>query len=337
MASHDQFLNPSEAAKRLGVSTKALRLYERRGLIEPTRTEAGWRAYGPNEMDRAGEIVALRTLGLSLAQVALVLKGDPQILEAALAAHQAKLEEQLCQMSGTVEAIRALRADLTQGKTSGIAELARMVRPHPEVSVAFDLPWPWGGERFELGGIRPLGSGKTRLAQAIAETLPDAAFWGLERLTDMRGKTPMQSDESSDLKRCTDKAIRWLLEEGATASPALNTLISVLENSNSQALVIDMVEAGLDQATQEALITYLRLREAGAGPLFMTTRSRAILDLAAVGPDEKILFCPPNHSPPFQVTPYPGAPGFEAVDTCLATPEVRARTEGVIAWRPEVA
>lgn len=124
MASHDQFLNPSEAAKRLGVSTKALRLYERRGLIEPTRTEAGWRAYGPNEMDRAGEIVALRTLGLSLAQVALVLKGDPQILEAALAAHQVKLEEQLCQMSGTVEAVRALRADPTQGKTPGIAELA---------------------------------------------------------------------------------------------------------------------------------------------------------------------------------------------------------------------
>lgn len=210
--------------------------------------------------------------------------------------------------------------------------------------MAFDLPWPWGGERFELRDIRPLnyiigplGSGKTRLAQAIAETLPDAAFWGLERLTDMREKTPMLSDESSDLERCTDKATRWLLEEGATASPALNTLISVLENSNSQALVIDMVEAGLDQVTQEALITYLRLREAGAGPLFMTTRSRAILDLAAVGPDEKILFCPPNHNPPFQVAPYPGAPGFEAVDTCLATPEVRARTEGVIAWRPEVA
>jgi hypothetical protein len=28
---------------------------------------------------------------------------------------------------------------------------------------------------------------------------------------------------------------------------------------------------------------------------------------------------------------------YEAVATCLASPEVRARTEGVIAWRPQVA
>jgi len=61
------------------------------------------------------------------------------------------------------------------------------------------------------------------------------------------------------------------------------------------------------------------------------------LDLAAVGAAEAIIFCPANHSPPISVAPYPGAPGYEAVATCLASPEVRARTEGVIAWRPQVA
>ena len=35
------FLNPSEAARRLGVTTKALRLYEQRGLVSPARTSAG--------------------------------------------------------------------------------------------------------------------------------------------------------------------------------------------------------------------------------------------------------------------------------------------------------
>ena len=76
MNSSAQFLNPSEAAKRLGVSVKALRLYEQRGLIAPVRTAAGWRAYGPDEMARAAEIAALRELGLSLSQVARVLTGD---------------------------------------------------------------------------------------------------------------------------------------------------------------------------------------------------------------------------------------------------------------------
>jgi predicted ATPase len=46
-------------------------------------------------------------------------------------------------------------------------------------SVAFDLPWPWGGESSSYATsanyiIGPLGSGKTWLAQRIAETLPDA-------------------------------------------------------------------------------------------------------------------------------------------------------------------
>ena len=68
MRSSIRFLSPSEAAKRLGVSTKALRLYEQRGLVAPGRTAAGWRAYGPEQMAQAGEIVALRRLGLSLAQ-----------------------------------------------------------------------------------------------------------------------------------------------------------------------------------------------------------------------------------------------------------------------------
>ena len=46
---------------------------------------------------------------------------------------------------------------------------------------------------------------------------------------------------------------------------------------------------------------------------------RARLDLAAIGPDEAIILCPANHSPPVLVPPYPGAPGYETVASCLAT------------------
>ena len=116
MSSSAQFLNPSEAARRLGVSAKALRLYEQRGLIAPIRTAAGWRAYGPDEMARAAEIVALRALGLSLAQVARVLEGDAQGLEPALAAHQATLEGRVRQLAGAVEKVRRLRADLARAR-----------------------------------------------------------------------------------------------------------------------------------------------------------------------------------------------------------------------------
>ncbi len=344
MSRSKQFLSPSEAAARLGVSSKALRLYEQRGLLVPVRSEAGWRTYGPSEMARAAEIVALRGLGLSLAQVSRVLKGDPQFLEPALAAHQEALEARIRGLADTVEKVRGLRVDLARGETPRVSQLARMVQTNPEIGVAFDLPWPWGGERFELRDIRPLNyiigplfSGKTRLAQTIAQTLPDAAFLGLDRSTEEGTEAPVLLHSDPALKARVDGTMRWLIEEGALKSPALLALIVALESETAAVLVIDMVETGLDQAAQEALISYLRLRGPGARPLFLLTRSRAILNLAAVGPDEAIILCPANHSPPTRVTPYPGAPGYEAVATCLATPDVRARTEGVIAWRPEVA
>ncbi len=132
MSSSAQFLNPSEAAQRLGVSAKALRLYEQRGLVTPRRTAAGWRAYGPDEIARAAEIVALRALGFSLAPDCPGARDDPQGLnsaglEPALAAHQASLEGRIRQLAGAVEKIRDLRAALAQGKSPSAGELARLL------------------------------------------------------------------------------------------------------------------------------------------------------------------------------------------------------------------
>jgi DNA-binding transcriptional MerR regulator len=338
-----RFLSPSEAAKRLGVSAKALRLYEERGLVSPVRTAAGWRTYGPAEMRRAAEISALRALGVSLAKVERVLKGDADGLEPTLAAHQASLEGQLGQLSAVVGRVRAVRRGLVDGQAPAVEDLARLAKPALAAIVAFELPWPWGGERFELREMRainyivgPLGSGKTRLAQRLVETLPSAALLGLERsMNAAAAQARMDSDAA--LKARVDSALAWIVEGGAKVTGALIALLIELETDGPDVVVIDMIEQGLDEAAQQALIAHLRRRGSGGRPLFVLTRSSAILNLEAIGPDETIILCPANHSPPISVAPYPGAPGYEAVVTCLASPIVRARTEGVIASRPEVA
>lgn len=340
MTASAQHLNPAEAARRLGVSAKALRLYEQRGLVTPLRTLAGWRAYGPDEMARAGEIASLRALGLSLAQVARVLAGDSLDLEPALAEHQGALEADLRRLVTAVDRVRALRADLVQGQPPAPGDLASLAgRP----TIAFDLPWPWGGERFELRDIRPLtyivgplGCGKTRLALTLAETLPGAAFLSDARRDD-GPSVQARLDADPALRTRVERALAWLIEDGAISCDALTILLAGLEAEGPTALVVDMIEQGLDEATQSALIAHLRRRGPGARPIFMLTRSSAILDMAALGPDEAVILCPANHSRPTRVAPYPGAPGYEAVLTCLASLEVRARTQGVIAWRPEPA
>lgn len=333
-------LSPSEAARQLGVSTKALRLYEQRGLISPGRTQSGWRAYSQANMDAAGEIIALRSLGLSLGQVKRVLEGDAECFEAALASHQQSLAQQIEKLQDTAVRLSVLRAEVRAGNKNGPRNLAQLVRPETLSLAAFDLPWPWGGERFEVRNVRainyiigPLGSGKTRFARRLAQELPNAVFLDMERRTDGSIGAHAKIQQNPDLKGRVEAALAWLVDEGADVTDALVSLLTGLEDEKPTALVVDIIEHGLSERTQEAVITYLRRRGTEARPLFILTRSSAILDLDDVDPGEVIIFCPPNHAPPIYVRPHQGAPGYEAVSLCLAPPSVRARTEGVIAIR----
>ena len=226
-------VNASEAAERLGVSVKALRLYEQRGLIAPLRTAAGWRAYGPGEMARAAEIVGLRGLGLSLAQVASVVGGDARHLEPTLAAHEAALEGRMRHLASQVANVRTVRAGLAQGQATVGTDAVR--RTDPSDGVVFDLPWPWGGERFELRDIRPLtyivgplGSGKTRLARRLAETFPGAAFLGLDRLAHGGAAAQERLDADPVLNMQVERTVAALVEAGAIRSEALIALLAGL-------------------------------------------------------------------------------------------------------------
>ncbi|MGV8853237.1 MAG: MerR family transcriptional regulator [Devosia sp.] len=328
-------LKHADAARVLGVSSKALRLYEDRGLVEPGRTAAGWRVYGPAELARAADIVALRGLGLSLVEVQRVLGGDGRDLGAALANQQTVIEARMQSLAAALGRVRALRGELAKGQTPDLAGLHQLDGQDNGPAVAFDLPWPWGGERFALPRlarlnflIGPLGSGKTRLAQRLADTIDGGRFVGLDRLNDGVA-APERLAADAALRLRIERAEAWLADDGATLCPALRALLVGLDGGPGETVVVDMVEDGLDEPTQGALIAYLRGAIALLPRLILMTRSSSILDLAAVRGDEAIILCPANHCPPSVVAAYPGAPGYEAVETCLATPEVRARSAGV--------
>jgi DNA-binding transcriptional MerR regulator len=335
-----ELLNVAGVAKRLGISPKALRLYEERGLLKPMRSAAGWRTYGSEQMARATEIVELRSLGLSIAEISRVLDGDASVLVRALAAHEANLEARARQLHESVQKVRRLRSELERGAASVASVVATVRQADRSIDVAFDLPWPWGGERFALRELRrlthivgPLGSGKTRLAMRLAEAITGAVFVSLDRLKD--GSAAAKDVLASDPQLATrvHRSVGMILEAGGKQSDALIALVTALETHGPTVQIIDMLEDGLDAPTQEALICVLRRHAGQARPLMFLTRSSSILDPELVGPDETIILCPANHSPPMFVAPHCGAAGYEALTTCLATPAVRARTEGVIAVR----
>ena len=59
-----------EMSKLAGVTTRALRWYDKIGLLKPSRTaESGYRYYGPAEVDRLQDILYYRALGVELARI----------------------------------------------------------------------------------------------------------------------------------------------------------------------------------------------------------------------------------------------------------------------------
>src|SRR6476660_10301273 len=66
----------SVAAELVGIDPQSLRLYERRGLLAPARTDGGTRRYSSDDIDRLRRITDLLAAGLNLAGIARVLDLD---------------------------------------------------------------------------------------------------------------------------------------------------------------------------------------------------------------------------------------------------------------------
>lgn len=63
----------SVAAELVGTGQQNLRLYERKGLLEPWRTEGGTRRYSDNDLATLRRIAELLAQGLNLSGIQLVL------------------------------------------------------------------------------------------------------------------------------------------------------------------------------------------------------------------------------------------------------------------------
>ncbi len=98
----------SVAAELAGVHPQTLRIYERRGLLDPARTAGGNRRYSEEDIDQLRRIAELTDEGLNLAGVKRVLQ-----LERELAALRAQLARTLDDARDAVEQTqRQYRRDL---------------------------------------------------------------------------------------------------------------------------------------------------------------------------------------------------------------------------------
>lgn len=99
----------SVAAELAGMHPQTLRIYERKGLLEPARTAGGNRRYSEADIDRLRRITELAATGMNLAGIHRVMQLEDEV--ARLRSEVLQLREVVRQVQVEVDR-RAPRRDL---------------------------------------------------------------------------------------------------------------------------------------------------------------------------------------------------------------------------------
>lgn len=108
-----KLLKIGELASKAGLGRDTIRFYEREALLPtPARTQAGYRLYSPEVLERLRFIKQAQTLGFSLAEIKDLLDGYHGREECRRVAHL--LKQKIAGLDQRMRAIRSLRATLSR-------------------------------------------------------------------------------------------------------------------------------------------------------------------------------------------------------------------------------
>ena len=92
------------------------------------RTRAGWRAYGPDQLRRLHEILALKGVGLSLAAVADLLADRNNDLDRTLEVQRAALADRQRILDASIALVEAAQAKRRNGGPLSLDELTQLIQ-----------------------------------------------------------------------------------------------------------------------------------------------------------------------------------------------------------------
>ncbi len=120
-------MTSGEMAKKAGVSQKAIRLYDEKGLLKPTEySEGNYRLYDDAALQILEKIVALKQIGFSLEEIRDNLKsGEASDIKGALEIQLQKMEDKKYQLEKITDAIKRTlvrKDDLDWDDVAGIVQ-----------------------------------------------------------------------------------------------------------------------------------------------------------------------------------------------------------------------
>ncbi|MFF1378633.1 MerR family transcriptional regulator [Streptomyces sp. NPDC058308] len=159
----DGLLSIGEFAARARLSPKALRLYDRLGLLAPAHVDevSGYRSYRPDQIERARTVALLRRLDMPLAAIAEVVELDGERAARSLDGYWAGVEERFAEQRTLA---RYLRGRLSGRNAELYATFEVQTVDVPEQYVISETRHVRGGELSAW-----IGASAERLERAAGE------------------------------------------------------------------------------------------------------------------------------------------------------------------------
>lgn len=123
-------MTSGEIAKKAGVSQKAVRLYDQKGLLKPSGySEGNYRLYDKEALLILEKIIALKQVGFSLEEIRDRLNSEEeQDLESILREQVRMMEEKKYQLEKSIQAInRTLKRNVGKLNWDDVADIIRMI------------------------------------------------------------------------------------------------------------------------------------------------------------------------------------------------------------------
>jgi DNA-binding transcriptional MerR regulator len=134
----DDSLDIREVARRTGLTSRALRFYEARGLLKPLRTYSGRRLYGRGELERIQQILALKRAGLSLAQIGKLTARGNMDLGDIVDAQLKVIEERKAELDEARALLLSVKSRIDRGEPVDAATFCSLIRQGDKIMEAED-------------------------------------------------------------------------------------------------------------------------------------------------------------------------------------------------------
>lgn len=188
------YLRIGDLARRSGVSARALRLYEQRGLLRPSaHSAAGYRLYDAEALACLGRIVVLRRAGFSLAEIGQLLARDPAAAARLLQLRIATLERECAERAQALDALRGLASRVVSPSTLDLDQLVETIAMSTQLQV------DWTAREREDFRRRAEQLGPAGMAEA-------QALWP-ELIADVRAA--LQAGTPATVPAAQELARRW--------------------------------------------------------------------------------------------------------------------------------